>query len=427
MPSFIDSFKKRWNAFLGRNPTSKNEDLGSGSYRRPDTSSLWRTYEKSIVTTIYNKIAVDVAAVDIEHVRTDDEGRYIETLSTNFNRCLNFSANIDQTGRELIQDIAMTMFDEGYVAVFITDATADPNGSQHYDILSLRAGRIVEWYPQHVKVEVYNERTGKRQEEIVAKTICSIIRNPFYDIMNRPNSTLKRLKNLLNDLDALNKYATSGKLDIIIQLPYALKTEAKLEQANIRRKNLEDQLKNSELGIGYIDASEKVIQLGRTLENNLWKQAQELEDKLYAQLGLSPEVFNGTADYLVMNNYFNGTIVPILRAITESMRRVFISRNAQTRGETVMYFRDPLKSLSIADVADVGDRLTRNEILSPNEFRGALGYRPNPDPKSDELRNRNIAPTEGYQYPTTSDQAPEEASYEGGGEQPVEEGADYQQ
>lgn len=418
MPSFIDSFKRRWNAFLGRNPTSKTEDLGPGSYRRPDASSYWRTYEKSIVTTIYNKIAVDVAAVDIEHVRTDDEGRYIETLSTNFNRCLNFSANIDQTGREFIQDTAMTMFDEGYAAVFITDATADPNKSQSYDVLALRCGRIVEWYPQHVKVEVYTERTGKREEVIVAKTVCAVIRNPFYDIMNRPNSTLKRLKNLLNDLDALNKYATSGKLDIIIQLPYALKTEAKLEQANIRRKILEDQMKNSELGIGYIDASEKVIQLGRTLENNLWKQAQELEDKLYAQLGLSPEVFNGTADYMVMNNYFNGTIVPILRAITESMRRVFISRNAQTRGETVMYFRDPLKSLSIADVADVGDRLTRNEILSPNEFRGALGYRPNPDPKSDELRNRNIAPTEGYDYPSTN---PQEPGYEGYEEQPMEE------
>jgi len=404
MPSFIDSFKKRWNAFFGGSATEpKNVDYGRGTHFRPDTSTTWRNYEKSIVTTIYNRIAVDVAAVDLEHVRVDEEGRYIETLSSNLNSCLNFRANIDQTGRQFVQDVVMSMFDEGYVGLFITDATANPNKSSSYDVISLRCGRIVEWYPQHVKIEVYNENTGKKEEVITPKTVTAIITNPFYEIMNRPNSTLRRLKQILNDLDALNKYATSGKLDIIIQLPYALKSETRLEQANQRRKNLEDQLKNSELGIGYIDSTEKVIQLGRTLENNLWKQAQDLTDMLYSQMGLSPTIFDGTADYNVMNNYYNRVIDPILVAISEAISSVFISKNARTRGETIKYFRDPFRLVPVTEIADMGDRFTRNEILSSNELRGALGFKPINDARADELRNKNLNPTEGVYYPSTDD------------------------
>lgn len=402
MPSFIDSIKKRWNAFIeGSKEVSKNVDYGRGTNFRPDTSTTWRNYEKSIVTTIYNRIAVDAAAVQLEHVRVDDEERYIETLPTNFNTCLNFSANIDQTGRQFIQDVVMSMFDEGCVAIVATDATSNPNLSASYDILGLRVGRITQWYPQYVKVEVYNEFTGKKEEIITPKIHTAIVTNPFYDIMNRPNSTLKRLKQILNDLDALNKYATSGKLDIIIQLPYTLKSETRLEQANQRRKNLEEQLKNSELGIGYIDSTEKVIQLGRTLENNLWKQAQDLTDMLYSQMGLSPTIFDGTADYNVLNNYYNRVIDPILVAISEAMCRVFISKNARTRGETIKYFRDPFRLIPINELADMADRFTRNEILSSNELRGALGFKPVQDERADELRNKNLNPTDGIYYPST--------------------------
>lgn len=405
MPSFLDSLKKRWNAFLGSDKNLKepsNVDYGRGTHFRPDTSTTWRNYEKSIVTTIYNRIAVDVAAVELEHVRVDEEGRYIETLPTNLNSCLNFRANIDQTGRQFIQDVVMSMFDEGYVAMFITDATANPAKTSSYDVISLRVGRIVDWYPQHVKVEVYNETTGKKEEVITPKTQTAIVTNPFYDIMNRPNSTLRRLKQILNDLDALNKYATSGKLDIIIQLPYTLKSETKLEQANQRRKNLEEQLKNSELGIGYIDSTEKVIQLGRTLENNLWKQAQDLTEMLYSQMGLSPTIFDGTADYNVMNNYYNRTVDPILVAISEAISSVFISKNARTRGETIRYFRDPFRLIPVDELANMADRFTRNEILSSNELRGALGFKPINDPRADEVRNKNLNPTDGVYYPSTN-------------------------
>lgn len=420
MPSFIENFKKRWNAFLGRSPNdSEKQDYGRGSYYRPDISTSLRSSEKSIVTTIYNRIAVDVAAVDIEHVRVDEEGRYIETLSSNLNSCLTFSANIDQTGRQFIQDIVMSMFDEGYVAIVPTDATANPYKSASFDVLGLRVGRIVEWYPQHIKVEVYNENTGTKVQKVWPKTIAAVIENPFYDIMNRPNSMLRRLRSILNDLDALNKYATSGKLDIIIQLPYALKSETKLEQANQRRKNLEDQLKNSELGIGYIDASEKVIQLGRSLENNLWGQAKDLTDMLYSQMGLSPAIFDGTADYNVMQNYYIRTINPILMSITNGMSRVFISKNARTRGETINFFRNPLNYMPISDAADLADRLSRNAILSSNEIRGALGFRPIQDPAADELRNKNLYQEPGVEYPTTNPEGyEEEAPYP---EEPVEE------
>ena len=402
MPSFLDGFKKRWNTFLGRSSNEpKKEDYGRGTYFRPDTSSTWRNYEKSIVSTIYNIIAVDVASININHIRVDEEGRYIETLSSNLNSCLKYRANIDQTGREFIKDVVMSMFDEGCVAICATDTTSNPYKSASYDVLSLRVGRIVEWYPQHVKVEVYNETTGKKEEVTIPKTLVAIVTNPFYEIMNRPNSTLRRLKQILNDLDAVNKYATSGKLDIIIQLPYALKSETKLEQANQRRKNLEDQLKNSELGIGYIDASEKVIQLGRTLENNLWKQAQDLQEMLYAQMGLSPTIFDNTATYDVMNNYYKRVIDPILVAITESMSTIFISKNARTRGETIRYFIDVFRYMPISEMSNITHAMIGQEVMSSNEFRGILGLKPINDPRADEIRNRERYPNDDAYYPST--------------------------
>jgi len=418
MPSFIDSFKKRWNVFLGRSLNEKYEDRGRETFYRPDTSSVWRTAEKSLVNTIYNRIAVDVASVDIEHVKVDEEGRYLETIPSKFNDCLNFSANIDQTGRAFIQDVVMSMFDEGYVAIVITDATADPNTTQSFDILSLRVGRITGWYPEHVKVEVYNEKKGVKIEKVFPKTITAIIENPFYDIMNRPNSTLKRLKSILNDLDALNNYAASGKLDMLIQLPYSLKTESQQKQAIMRRQDLENQVRNSEFGIGYISATEKVIPIGKPLENNLWAQAKELTDMLYSELGLSPTIFDGTATYDTMQYYNERTINPILTAITEAMNRTFISRTGRTQGQRVMFFKDPLKFIPMDQIANLSDRLSRNRIVTANEFRGALGFKPSQDPRADELRNPNL-------YPTEYDEEAR-AQMEGGGyeEMPPEEGVE---
>lgn len=418
MPSFIDSFKKRWNVFLGRSPNEKYEDRGRETFYRPDTSSVWRTAEKSLVNTIYNRIAVDVASVDIEHVKVDEEGRYLETIPSKFNDCLNFSANIDQTGRAFIQDVVMSMFDEGYVAIVITDATADPNTTQSFDILSLRVGRIIGWYPEHVKVEVYNEKKGVKIEKVFPKTITAIIENPFYDIMNRPNSTLKRLKSILNDLDALNNYAASGKLDMLIQLPYSLKTESQQKQAIMRRQDLENQVRNSEFGIGYISATEKVIPIGKPLENNLWTQAKELTDMLYSELGLSPTIFDGTATYDTMQYYNERTINPILTAITEAMNRTFISRTGRTQGQRVMFFKDPLKFIPMDQIANLSDRLSRNQIVTANEFRGALGFKPSQDPRANELRNPNL-------YPTEYDEEAR-AQMEGGGyeEMPPEEGVE---
>lgn len=388
MPSLIDRLKHSWNAFLGRDPTVNT--YGIGTMSRPDRVYLKNGSERSIVTTVYNKIAVDASQIDIEHVKIDSDKHYLETIDSSLNECLTVSANLDQTGRKFIQDLVMNMCDEGYVAAVIIDADNNPRFGGSYNIQSMRVGKIVEWYPYEVKVEVYNERTGKREQLTFPKSITAIIENPFYEIMNRPNSTAQRLIRTLAELDLLNKSKSSGKLDVIIQLPYIAKTKTRQEQAAMRREALEEQMEKSKLGIGYIDGTERIIQLNRPLENNLWKQAQDLTDQLYSQLGLTPEVFNGTADPKVMAAYYSRTINPILTAITEEMTRKFISKRARSMGQAVRFYRNPFELLPVTDIAEIADKLTRNEIVSSNELRSELGYKPRETTRADELLNKNI-------------------------------------
>ena len=404
MPSFLSRLKHSWNAFLGRDPTrGKYFDYGRGSFYRPDTDLDWRPIDKSILTTIENQIAVDASSIDIEHCLVDESGNYKETVNSNLNECLTVEANVDQTGRAFIQDLVMSMFDEGIVAAVITDADIDPNDNNSYDILSLRVGRIMEWFPYHVRVEVYNERLGYKEEIIVEKAHTAIIQNPFYEIMNRSNSTLQRLKNVLNGLDVVNNEATSGKMDMIIQLPYLVQTPTKIEQAERRRKRLEEQLEGSRYGIGYIDGTEKIVQLNRPLENNLWKQAQDLTTMLYNQLGLTPTIFDGTADDNTMTNYYNRTVNPILRAITEEMTRKFLTKNARTRGHRIHFFQDPFSRMPISSFAEASDKMSRNEIMSSNELRSKIGMKPVDDTRADELRNKNISQKKGEgDFPTTN-------------------------
>jgi hypothetical protein len=343
-----------------------------------------------MVTSIYNKIAVDVAAIPIKHVRLDENERYIETIKSDLNETLTTSANVDQTGRALIQDAVISMFDEGCVAIVPVETTLDPEITGAYDIQSLRVGKITEWFPAHVRVQLYDERDGQKKEITVPKKMVAVVENPLYAIMNEPNSTLKRLIRKLNLLDAIDEQSGSGKLDLIIQLPYVIKSEARKKQAEERKKDIEDQLAGSKYGIAYTDATEKITQLNRPAENNLLKQIEYLVGMLYAQLGLTESIFNGTADEAEMLNYFNRTIEPILAAITEEMKRKFLTKTARTQNQSINYFRDPFRLTPIASLTEAADKFTRNEILSSNEFRAIIGYKPSKDPAADELRNKNI-------------------------------------
>lgn len=384
--------KRAWNAFTkNRDPTDvQYRDMGMGYVYRPDRVRFSRGNERSIVTSVYNRIAMDVAAIDIKHCRLDKNGRYKEDIKSSLNECLSTEANIDQTGRAFIQDVVMSMFDEGVVAVVPVDTTIDPKKSNSYDILSMRTGKILEWYPAHVKVRVYNDRTGKKEDLLLPKRSVAIIENPLYAVINEPNSTMQRLIRKLNILDAIDEQSGSGKLDLIIQLPYVIKSEARRQQAENRRKDIEDQLSGSKFGIAYTDGTEKITQLNRPVDNNLMKQIEYLTNQLYSQIGMTPSVLDGTADEKAMLNYNNRTIEPIISAIVDAMKRSFLSKTARTQGQTIKFFNNPFKMMTVSEVAASADSLGRNEIVTSNEFRQVLGLRPSDDPKADELRNSNL-------------------------------------
>ena len=389
-PTLMDRLKNSWNAFRNRDPTIFYNEPGMSYTYRPDRVRFSRGNERSIVTSVYNKIAMDVASVDIRHCRIDKNGRYTEDIDSDFNRCLTLEANIDQSHRAFRQDIVMSMFDEGAVAIVPIEAKGDPTLSTSFDIRSMRVGKIVEWFPRSVKVEVYNDRTGKKEQIIMPKKSVAIVENPLYSVINEPNSTMKRLIRKLNILDAIDEQSGSGKLDLIIQLPYAVKGELKEQQANKRRDSIIDQLKGP-YGIAYIDGTEKVTQLNRPVENNLMKQIEYLTNLLYSQIGITPSVMDGTADEKTMLNYNNRTVEPIVSAIVDAMKRSFISRTAMTQGQTIMAFRDPFKLVPINNIAEIADKFTRNEILTSNEVRQIIGFKPSSDPKADKLINSNIA------------------------------------
>lgn len=381
-----------WNAFLNRDPTGRMDyfNMGYSSGVRPDKNRLRIGNERSIVTSIYNRIATDVASISIQHARLDQNGRYTEEISSGLNECLTIEANIDQTGRSFIQDVVMSMFDEGCVAIVPVDTTIDPKTTNSYDINSLRTAKILEWYPKHVRAQVYNDNTGIKEELILPKKMVAIIENPFYAVMNEPSSTSQRLIRKLNILDSIDEQSGSGKLDLIIQLPYVLKTQARKDQAEARRKDIEMQLSGSKYGIAYTDGTERITQLNRPVENNLMAQIQFLTSMLYGQLGVTEGVLDGTADEKTMLNYYNRTVEPIVSAITDEMKRKFLTKTARTQKQTLMVFRDPFKLVPVSELADIADKFTRNEILSSNEVRSIIGYKPSTDPKADELRNKNL-------------------------------------
>lgn len=391
MPDIKTRFHNAWNAFLGRDPTKNFSYEGSyGVGFRPDRPKFSITNEKSIVNAIYNRISLDVAAVNIEHVRLDENGHYEEQIKSGLANCLRVEANIDQTGRAFIQDVVISMFDEGSVAIVPTDTTEDPTFKNSYDILALRTGKITEWFPDRVRVNVYNENLGRRQQIILPKSMVAIVENPFYTVMNEPNSTLQRLIRTLNRIDRLDEQNSSGKMDLIIQLPYSLRTELRRGQAEERRKAITDQLMGSQYGIAYIDQAEKIVQLNRPIENTMWAQATDLTAMLYQQLGISDTILNGTADEQTMKNYYNNTIDPVLSAITEAMIRTFLTKTARSQGQSIKYFRDPFKLVPVSQLADIADKFTRNEIASSNELRAEIGWKPAKDPRADELRNKNL-------------------------------------
>ena len=390
MPSLTERFKNSWNAFFNNKDPSRIAYGSYSSYIRPDRIRLTPGNERTTINAVYTRIAVDVASVDIEHVRVDDENRYLETIQSDLNRCLTLSANIDQTGRAFIQDAVMSMIDEGCVALVPTDTSDNPNTHGSYDIYSLRTGKIKEWRPFDVKVEVYNERKGKKEEIYLSKEMVAIVENPFYSIMNEPNSTLKRLIRKLTLLDLVDENASSGKLDLIIQLPYVIKTEAKRQQAELRRKDIEMQLAGSKYGIAYTDGTERITQLNRPVENNLVAQVDSLTKKLYDELGITVEVLNGTANESVMLNYFNRTIEPILSAFCLEMKRKWLTKKAITQGQSIEFFKDPFKLVTLSSIAEVGEVFTRNAVMAPNEIRGKLGLKPSQDPSADLLKNRNL-------------------------------------
>jgi len=390
MPNFIERLKHSWNAFRGRDRPVPSYNYGDPSWTRPDRVRLRAGSERTIITAIYNRIAMDVASHKIEHVKVDKNGRYIEEVQSNLNNCLTVEANIDQTSRAFIQDVVLSLFDEGCIAIVPTDATLDPEETVSADIKSMRTAKILQWYPQMVQVEVYNELSGKKVQRMYKKSAVAIIENPFYAIMNQPNSILQRLIRKLALLDQIDEQAGAGKLDLIIQLPYVVKSDTRKAQAELRRKEIEHQLAETKYGIAYTDGTEHITQLNRPLENNLMAQIEYLTGVVYSQLGITPEILNSTADEKTMLNYNTRTIEPILSAITDEMKRKFISKTARSQGQTIMFTSDPFRLVPISNIAEIADKFTRNEIMTPNEVRSIVGFKPNDDPQADELRNRNI-------------------------------------
>ena len=389
--SFGTRLKHAWNAFLGRDPTKYFPyQIGGYSYR-PDRPAFTRGNERSIITALYNRIAMDACQMDIKHVRLNDENRYLEDVSSGLNYCLTTEANIDQTGRAFVQDIVMSMLDEGCVAVIPVDTDINPVNTGSYDILSMRTGKITEWYPDSIRVKLYNEKTARKEEIIFPKSKAAIIENPMYAIMNEPNGTLQRLIRKLNMLDAVDEQSSSGKLDLIVQLPYTIHTATKAEQAEKRRKDIVDQLTNTKYGIAYVDATERITQLNRPIENNLLAQIEYLTNMLYSQLGITQAILDGTADDSVMANYYTRTVEPILIAITEEMKRKFLTKTARSQHQSVVFFNDPFRLVPVSQLPEIVDKFTRNEVMTSNEFRQIIGFKPSNDPNADELRNKNIS------------------------------------
>lgn len=385
--------KHAWNAFFNKDPTRSYRDIGIGYSFRPDRMRFSRGNERSIVTSVYNRIAMDVAAVDMFHVRLDENNRFLATLDSGLNNCLTVEANADQTGRAFLQDVVMSMMDEGCVAIVPTDTDDDPGDGipGSFDIDAIRTGQILEWYPQHVRVRVYNERTGQKEDILMAKKSVAIIENPLYAVINEPNSTMQRLIRKLNLLDVIDEQNSSGKLDLIIQLPYIIKTEARRRQAENRRKDIEDQLRGSKYGIAYTDGTEHITQLNRPVENNLMSQIEYLTSMLYSQLGITQGILDGTADEKTMLNYYNRTIEPILSAIADEMKRKFLTKTARSQRQSIEFFRDPFKLVPVSEISEIADKFTRNEIMTSNEIRQVIGMKPSDDPKADELRNKNLS------------------------------------
>lgn len=396
--SFGNRLKHAWNAFINKDSERQYFNYGYSSGYRRDRPKFSRGVDRTIISSVYNRIALDVSQITIQHVKLDDNGRYKETMDSKFNDCLTLEANIDQTSRDFIQDLVLTMFDEGCAAIVPVDTSDDILRTGSFDILSMRVGKIVEWFPRAVRINVYNDRTGEREEIVLPKERVAIVDNPFYCVMNESNSVVQRIIQKFRLLDAVDEYSSSGKLDLIIQLPYVIKTKAREDQAEQRRKLIENQLANSKYGIAYIDGTEHITQLNRSLENNFLTQIQYLVDLFYSQMGITSEVMNSTADEKTMLNYNTRTIEPIISAISDNMKRKFLTKTARSQGQSIMFFKDPFKLVPVSDLAEIADKMTRNEIMSSNELRQIIGMKPSSDPSADELRNKNLSqPAENKQ------------------------------
>ena len=387
----ITRIQRGWNAFRNRDPTTDYRDYGESYYYRPDRPMFTRGNERSIATSVYNRIALDASSIVIQHVRLDENSRFSSVINSGLNNCLNLDANLDQTGRAFLQDVVMSMLDEGCVALIPVITDSDPDTTNSYEILSMRTGRIIEWRPAHVKVRAYNELTGRKEDLILPKSAVAIVENPLYAVINEPNSTMQRLIRKLSLLDVTDEQTASGKLDLIIQLPYVIKTPARQQQAEDRRKAIEMQLASSKYGIAYTDGTERITQLNRPAENNLMKQIEYLTNLLYSQLGITQTIMDGTADDKTMLNYYSRTIEPIVSAIVDELKRKFLTKTARSQGQSIMFFRDPFKLVPVNDLAELADKFTRNEIMTSNEIRQIVGMKPSDDPKADELKNSNIA------------------------------------
>lgn len=410
-------FKHVWNTFFNRDPTDDFKDVTISYSYRPDRLRLTKGNERSIATSIFNRIALDVSSINIQHCKLDENGRYISPINSKLNNCLTLEANKDQTSRAFIQDVVMSMFDEGCVAIVPVDTTANPSVTDSYDIYSMRTGKILEWYPDQVKVRVYNDRTGKKEDIKLPKSTVAIIENPLYAVMNEPNSIMQRLIRKLNLLDAIDEQSGSGKLDLIIQLPYTIRSEARRKEAEKRRKDIEMQLANSKYGIAYADATEHITQLNRSVENNLMKQIEYLTEMAYSQLGITQTVLDGTADEKTMLNYNNRTVEPIISAIVDGMKRTFLSKTARSQLQSILFFNNPFKLVPISQIAEVADKFTRNEILTSNEIRQIIGMKPSDDPKADQLINSNISqPNEVVEKYTNSNENDEKGEENQNGE-----------
>lgn len=413
--TFGARLKHAWNAFTGSERYAPRYDIGPSYSFRPDRPIFSRGNERSIITAVYNRIALDVASISVQHVKLDDDGRFSSVMEkSTLNECLNLEANLDQTGRAFIQDVVITMLDEGCVAIVPVDTSLDPKEGS-YQVETMRTGKILEWYPEHVKVRVYNQKTGKRENIVLPKKMVAIVENPFYAVMNEPNSTLQRLIRKLNILDAIDEQSGSGKLNLIIQLPYVIKTEARRQQAENRRKDIEDQLAGSKYGVAYTDGTEHVVQLNRPVDNNLMSQIEFLTSMLYSQLGLTQGILDGSADERTMQNYETRTVEPILSAIVDEMKRKFLTKTARSQKQSILFFRDPFRLIPVSNLAEIADKMTRNEIMTSNEVRQKIGMKPSKDPKADELRNSNLSPPkeDGTNPPTEQTTSKEDTNQNG--------------